>query len=164
MWALFVWTDRGYKVTLKLSLVFPCQLRCNWGVKVVQGGGGEMTPRCLLYSSDCLHVYQIACQNCSVIIIQVRVCCHSEDAYKPGVLFTHLRNWLHTGLRPFVKSCCSYICKYIFFNKIQKPNLVLVSVCLICFNLLNSEIPPPPAAKETSTTLHIVCIAHPYSY
>ena len=45
-----------------------------------------MTPRCLLYFSDCLHVYQIACQNCSVIIIQVRMCCHSEDAYKPGVL------------------------------------------------------------------------------
>ena len=34
---------------------------------------------------DCLHVYQIACKNCIVIICQVRVCCHSEDAYKPSV-------------------------------------------------------------------------------
>ena len=61
-------------------------LAVTGGMTVVQGGGGEMAPRCLLCFSDCLHVYQIACQNCSVIIIQVRVCCHSEDAYKPGVL------------------------------------------------------------------------------
>ena len=108
-----------------------------------------MTPRCLLYSSDCLHVYQIACQNCSVIIIQVCVCCHSEDAYKPGVLVHSFEKLTPHWAAAFCEIMLLLFANIYVFNKIQKPNLVLVSDCLISFILLNSEN-FPPAAKETS--------------
>ena len=75
----------------------------------------------------------------------------SQCAFKLTLPSAHLKNLLHTELRASCEFVILPILQNISFNKIQKPNLVLVSVCLICFNLLNFEI-YPPAAKETSTT------------